>query len=133
MVKEKEKNLVIFNTRASLVHLPAITSTDPRVAEGIGLLPGENDVPEWYWQKCKRVAAVRIWIAAGHLEDRGEGVAKPLFLGLDALSEQAALAQIDKCEEVRLLKDWAAATTNATLQRACKMKIDSLIKAVDSE
>lgn len=130
---ETAKNLVIENTEARLVTLPAVVSTDPRVAKGMELAPGENDVPAWYWEKCLKVQAVKIWEASGVLKNKGEGKAKPLMLGLDSLDRQDAFIKVAKCNEVRILKDWMEKSEKSEYKDMCKDRINELIKIEDDD
>lgn len=126
----KKGNLVIVNKRPSLVTLPSVTNTtDARLQAGLQLLPGENDVPEWYWKKCLKVKAVKIWVAAKILINKGEGVAKALFKGLDSLPDNEAAKQIARCDEVTILKDWKDKSESRELQKLCTDKINEIVKA----
>lgn len=126
---ESKKQLIIENTRASLVTLPAVTSTDPEAAVGVQLLPGENNVQEWYWKQCKKVRAVIIWLAAGVLVEKGVGKARPLTAGLDSLDKQEAFIKIAKCSSVPILKDWSAQSKKKATQKQCSDRINELITA----
>ena len=127
-MSNKDKNLVIENTRPSLVKLPGFPSNDDKLANGLALLPGENDVPEWYWQKCLTVKAVKIWRVSEILKDKGAGKAKPLDEGLDNLTKVEANTRIFKCMSAKLLRDWADKSEDAEIKKACNGRINDLIK-----
>jgi len=128
-MSSKDKNLVIENTRPSMVQLPGFPSKDPKLAAGLALLPGENNVPEWYWRKCLTVKCVKIWHLSEILKDKGAGTAKPLDAGLDSLTKVEANTRIFKCGSVKLLRDWADKTESSELKKACDDRINDLIKS----
>jgi hypothetical protein len=111
-----------------MVKLPGFPSKDPELDAGLVLIPGENNVPEWYWNKCLTIRCVKIWHLAEILKNEGVGKAQSLDEGLDNLSKVEANTRIFKCESVKLLRDWADKTESAELKRACNDRINDLIK-----
>lgn len=134
-VLNKPPNLVIVNTRAGAINLPdwkqpkdgKPAREDPSPEEGITLLPGENNCPADYWDYCKTQRTVQMYMAEGFIKNKGEGIARSLADGLDALERHEANARIAKCKEPRILKDWADKTTDKGLRNRCLKRIDEAL------
>lgn len=138
--------LIIKNKRASLVELPGRphpdtkkqhaywkTCEDLELISGKKLLPGENNVPPEYWEAIKTHRTVKMFQATGILEEKGKGIAKSYADGLDSLEKHEALMRIHKCSVIKVLNDWANKTTNDSLKKACKKRIEEIINKQNEE
>jgi hypothetical protein len=121
------KNFVIENKRASMVELPGkLNEHDLVVKKGLMLAPGENAVPEAEWKRVREHRTVKMYLNAGILKDLGQGEAKPLGIGLDALTKPDAMRKIAGCNSVEILKKWHLDTNDRALKIACTKQINSL-------
>lgn len=117
----KPKTLVIKNTRPCLITLPAVKAENGAdLFPSKMLLPGESNVDPAYWEAVKGKEALKIWIAAGYLQDLGPGEAKRLDKGLDVLPSDKAAEQIARNNSIQMLDEWRA-----------KTKIPDYVKLID--
>lgn len=119
--KNSDTNLVIVNHQPTMIELPTINGSAKQ------LLPGENDVPKTLWEQAKKNPAVKMWIACKYLEDKGPGRAKTLVKGLDALSDEKAKDQIDRCSDIELLQQWKSSSNKVQVRKAIDARIEDLI------
>lgn len=131
-------NLVIANLEPRLVELPDVTPKviDGKVAEvgymAARLLPGENDVPEAYWDRVVKNPCVKILLAAGTIKNRGAGKAKALLAaGLDNLPGDLARRHVGNCESVKVLNDWLSNTESLPLRKLIEERKLELVHSQD--
>lgn len=117
-------NLVIKNHAKTLIELPDVpvkTDKNGKVTrEGYiayRLLPGENDVPGAYWDIVKSNPGVKIFLAAGKIENTGEGKARSILAGLDKLAPDTAIRHVGACENLAVLKDWRSNTESIGMRK----------------
>ena len=131
-------NLVIKNTRPTLITLPAVMPTldaDGELVDegfvGMPLLPGENDVPEAYWAKVVKNPSIRIWVACEYLVNKGEGRASTMLASLDKLQGDVAKRHIGNCTNMQVLSDWNANTESRVLRKLIEERKLELIAKAD--
>jgi hypothetical protein len=132
-------NLVIVNTRPTLVELPDVkTQIDDDdgnlLAEGWNpqrLLPGENNVSADYWDAVKGNPGVKVLLAAGYLRNQGQGVARAILDTLDSLPMDEAKKQIGKCIDMALLTKWGDTTKRDPLKRLITERKQELVANAD--
>jgi hypothetical protein len=127
-------NLVIRNTEPRLVELPSvepIVDDEGNVTRDgyipYRLVPGENDVPKAYWDIVKSNPAVKLYLATGTLVNAGEGKAASLVNNLDSLPPNVALKHIGNCENIAVLNDWKAGTTQLGYKKAIEERIAEIV------
>lgn len=129
MSDKRSKNLVIEVTEPRGVDLaPApLDGATPEEMVGLKLLPGENNITEVAWRHNKKIKAIKIWIAAGILVDRGLGEARSLGTGLDGLTVKDATAKIASCDNTQLLNDWKEKTESKAIKKLITSQINVLV------
>ena len=122
-----DQQIIIENATARGIELPKGDYDGDGRLDRKTLIPGENNISSSAWEKCKKNPAVKLYIAAGHLKNRGPGKAKSLAVGLDALTLAQAKDQIARCDEVKILKDWRGKTDKPRYKDLCEKRIKEII------
>ncbi len=121
-------NLIIENTRASMVELPGqLNGEGVPVKLGMRLIPGQNNVPESEWNRVQNNKAVRMYVETKILIDKGPGKAKSFAEGLDVLEKHEALKQIHKCTDATIVRGWMDQTESPDYAKSCRDRIDAII------
>lgn len=95
------------------------------------LLPGENDVDSDYWAIVCKNKGVKIMLAAGYLENHGEGKAASLVADIDKVDVGTAKKMILECANIGVLTRWAEGTDNRGLRKLIGERKDELIDQAD--
>lgn len=129
--KMPEVEMVVIEVkRASAIGLPGLLNKEGITLDyGVRLLPGENDVPKDIWERVRTHKTVKMYLDCDILFDHGPGKARKLTDGLDALEKFQAIAQIEKCDAPKILKDWYSKTSKIDLRN----KLQDKLTAIEAE
>lgn len=94
--------------------------------EGVVLLPGENNVPKAAWDKCKAHHMVKVYIAEGHIVERGPGKARPIADQLGTVSPNKARQWIDATSDVGQLLRWRDQETRSDIRTYLDSRIETV-------
>lgn len=120
-------DLVVVMHRPSGMLLPPATSMREEERRGLMLLPGENTVSAVYWDAVKSNPGVKIALGAGDLQNKGEGVAKPLVDDWSAITLAKAKELLEQIEDVPKLSDIKKKAKKKGLRDLCAKRIEVIL------
>ena len=119
---EEDVSFVIENTTVRSIVLPPIGKKNM----GQRMLPGENSVSANVWKQAEKNKAIKMFIHAGYLVNKGKGKARPILETLDGVSFQEAQRYVKKETDKSQMKRWAEGTETEHLKKMCEQKLGKM-------
>ncbi len=125
----------VFDNQGTLAAKAEYRKAGEVLQEGcdcLKLKPGQNNVDKDYWERVCKSRAIKIWLAAGHLVNKGEGQATMLIVDINKLDIANAKERILECTNIGVLTGWAD-TAKPALKTLINARVDELIEAADGK